>query len=294
MVDSRLDHLFKSSLPLEHEVAARADNCGYFCCGEFSYRRINEAGLPVECSVDVHVETDIQNGDYYINLHALVECKYASPTVEWVFSSAPRHEPMMYPGLSILPGLDGHLLKGIKDLADIDPKVYGTRGVSLSSTSANPTAIKHGLGQLRHALPSLMRSILASHAAYNDGEPSPIPVVALLLVTNAPLRVLKPGVGWREAEELRSLDDIANVHQHICVYQKAGPELTDLCAEVSRSVTAEHFSEWGDGMKAVLSSELISSVEPIPVVSLDRLEGYLTSLRSVLANSEIFKPDWRK
>jgi len=92
VTDKRIDNLLKSSLPLEHQVAAIANSCSFFNCGEFSYQRLNEVGQATEFSVDLLVSANLpadKYADVSKDISVLIECKYASPSIEWVFLTLP-------------------------------------------------------------------------------------------------------------------------------------------------------------------------------------------------------------
>ena len=209
MTDKRIDNLLKSSLPLEHQIAVIADDCSFINCGEFSYHRLNEQGKATEFSVDLLVSAYLpadENIDVGKDISVLIECKYASPSVEWVFSTVPKHEPLFMSGLSSFQWAGNYLLNGLQSIVSLEPQAYCTRGVSLSSTTADPAQIRHGLQQLRYAVPNLLRNL---HIENRDLEMSPsIPIIVPLLVTNAPLRVLNSDASIAMAGKSVSLEDV--------------------------------------------------------------------------------------
>lgn len=243
VTDNRIDHLLKSSLPLEHQVAAIADDCSFFNCGEFSYHRLNEAGQATEFSIDLLVSASLpadENEAVCKDISVLIECKYASPSVEWVFSAVPKHEPIVMSGLSPFHWVGDHFLSGLQTIVSLEPQAYCTRGISLSATSADPAQIRHGLQQLRYAIPHLLRSL---HIENRDLDMSPsIPIIVPLLVTNAPLRVLNTDANIAMADQSAPLESVTTLHSHLCVYQKVGPELKALCCKMAKELADEFCS----------------------------------------------------
>lgn len=191
-----------------------------------------------------------------------------------IFSDA-DHEPAIYSGLSVFNWLGDHLAKNFGDFAKLEPEAYCGCGVSVSHSSADPTQIRHGLQQLRLALPNLLRTI----CLLTDGYVKvPLPIVASVLVTNAPIRVLKEGVNISDAESCRSLDEITNVHHHIDVYQSISPELEALCAKVAKEVCDKLPNPVGLDLEDYRKAELVYAVECVTVVALEHLPHYLKSV----------------
>lgn len=285
-MDKRIDYLLKSGLLLEHEVSAIADQCGFYNCGEFTFGRTNESGSVVDFSVDLLVLADSFDSDADREgegkaLNVLIECKYASPTVEWVFSKVPKHEPMVLSGLSTFHWLGDYFVQDLDRLLEIEPEHYCTRGVSLSMSSADPKQIQHGLQQLRHSLPNLLQSFCSFYK--NVGAELPIPLLGSLLVTNAPIRVLKEDVNISSAAGCKSLDEISTVHNYVSVYQKASPELRALCDKVSSVIVAEHPDVKNINLERALVSDLVDCVESVTVITLSYLPTYLMVLHKLVS-----------
>ena len=122
----RLAHLMRSSLPLEHLVGLIAKQSGFINGGEFSYGRENELGRLTDFSVDLLVV-----GDSYANsdgdevhkfLNVLIECKYASPSVAWVLSSAPGHTPLFMSAFSPFACVETYRLEGLGAMQSLEPE----------------------------------------------------------------------------------------------------------------------------------------------------------------------------
>ena len=218
------------------------------------------------------------------NLNVLIECKYASPSVAWVFSTAPKLEPTVMSAFTSFAGLGRYVLRGFGHMEELEPPVYCTRGVSLSSSSADPSQIRHGLQQIRYAVPKLLESL---KTASREFDWPLIPVIAPLLVTNAPLYVLNSAVTVSTVERAESISEIGTEHKHLSIYQKAGPELRAVCAISAQAMVAE--SHQPDRQEAVdeLTEELISAVESVTIVSVSYLPTYLGNLRRVIGKLDV-------
>lgn len=287
-MDKRIGYLLKSSLILEHQVAAIIDDCGFYNQGEFSYGRTNENGEDTDFSVDLLAAADIGSGPTLgesISLGLLIECKYASPSVEWVFSKVARHQPDVFSTLSAFNWLGSHIATDFSRLGVLESGVYCNRGVSLSETSADPQKIRHGLQQLRYALPHLLHSHCSVFNGNDEGVP--IPVLGSLLVTNAPIRVLNDDVCLSQASSSQSLDVLTTVHSHICVYQKASPELKLTCQRIARAVSETLERNPALDIESSLIANLIDSVESVTVISLDALPAYLKKIHDVVQGLKV-------
>ena len=95
-------------------------------------------------------------------------------------------------------------------------------GLAITDKFANNKRIKHGLNQLRYATPRFLEKI-ASEDLLSDDENS-IRLVAPILVTNSPSRILKENVNFEDIRNANSLDDISDVRNVIYHYQQIGLE----------------------------------------------------------------------
>lgn len=287
-MEKRVEWLLKSSLILEHEVAAIIAESGFHNHGEFSYARTNEKGIDTDFSADLLASADIVMGDTFaesLSLGVLIECKYASPSVEWVFSRMPGCEPTVYSALSVFNWLGSYVVKSSESLNALEPPIYCNRGVSLSSSSADPKIITHGLQQLRYALPNLLQWICTTFEDSEDGVP--VPILGALLVTNAPIRVLNSGICVEQASNYRTLDEITTTYSNIGVYQSASPELKLVCDRIARVVSGALEVNPESGLEDMIRTSLIDCVETITVVSLEALPAYLKEMRSTMDRVEL-------
>ncbi|MDD1965916.1 hypothetical protein NPS29_11340 [Pseudomonas putida] len=287
-MDKRIEHLLKSSLILEHEVAAIIAECGFHNQGEFSYSRANESGEDTDFSVDLLAIASAGTGatlGELVSLGLLIECKYASPSVEWVFSKVARHEPEVLSTLSVFNWLGPYMATDLSSLNTLESRIYCNRGVSLSSTTADPQKIRHGLQQLRYALPHALHSHYSVFKGNDEGLP--IPVLGSLLVTNAPIRVLNDDVSLSQAASCQSLDMLTTVHSHISVYQRASPELKLACQRIAKVISETLERPAIRNIESSLTDTLIDSIESVTVISLDALPAYLNKARDAVQNLKV-------
>lgn len=229
------DFLLKSSLPLEQVVAEKVSNIGLHVGGEFSYLRSNEQNNFAEFSIDLRASTLNQLREdisIWSTLELLIEFKYSSPNVDWIFARSPKLEPSTANCLHNYDFLSSYWVKDTSPIIDIEKDAqYAVNGLALTDKFADNKRIKHGLNQLRYAIPSFLEK-KASEDLLSDEEHS-IRLVAPILVTNSPLRLLKENVSFEDIRSADSLDDITDVHNVIYHYQQTGPELAKRIKQTS-------------------------------------------------------------
>ncbi len=120
----------------------------------------------------------------------------------------------------------------------------------------------------------------------NDYEEHPIPVITSMLVTNAPIRVMKPGLSLSDIEKANSLDEITQRKEIVCVYQPAGPELLEVCGYIAEKI----FTKYKSLNRPYITQDsifesLVDSVQSISIVSLNRLEAHLEGIGDALSSA---------
>lgn len=284
MSDNILDKLLSSGLPLEQEIAEIAYGEGFLLNGEFSYLRKTETGTDSEFSVDIHAESSVKNSSTSasVTINALMECKYSSPGVEWIFSSLPDHAPGVISTASYFQWLGGHIILRSDDFDRIEPEHYCSRGISLSSKSSDTKQIRHGLQQLRHAIPHLLDKITTIDIEI--GEAYAPPIIAPMLVTNAPMRVLNPGVTITDIKSAKTLDSISSIAKMVCHYQPGGPELLDTCMKMEDKINKKYDHS---PIEKIMPLDIFSSIESVPIVSIEYLKTHLSNLKNFFSKSHI-------
>jgi len=197
--------------------------------GEYPYMRVDETGAVKEHSVDLHARHFF--GDLgWVDFNLLVECKYNNPGCSWVF--VPGH-------------MTGHGFGGAASLhedlcpirtADHNDAVrqlwavnrgapHSMKGVALRGKDADAKAIEHGISQLRYAVPHVLSQALGNQAWNQDDSQVQAVVLCPILVTNAPLLVLKPNATVEKVQTARRKEDVARAYSSVRVAQAQGPDL---------------------------------------------------------------------
>lgn len=221
------DALLATSLPLEFLVAEKLGAARFFVTGEFPYTRLNEIGHEAEFSVDVEcfelVET---NGKTWGELRLLVECKYNHQSVKWVFAKHPNDEAVVLGVINDFQDLCTRRLGNQDSLFDFDRAIpFCFKGVELHAKDAHEKGIKHGLGQLRWAIPQLVANLIHSQISTLNDQDLNIGFVCPILLMNAPLYVLKSGVELATVRKADEIEEISDEVSSLIVYQERGPQL---------------------------------------------------------------------
>ena len=285
------DFLLKSSLPLEQVVAEKLSSCGFHIAGEFAYLRNNEQNNFVEFSIDLRALSASKLRDdieIWSALDLLIECKYSSIAVDWIFARYPKLEPLTSNCLHNYDFLSSFWVKNTAPIIEIEKDAqYVVNGLAITDKFADNKRVKHGLNQLRHAVPRFLEKIASEDLLSSDDNA--VHLVAPILVTNSPLRVLKENVNFEDIRNANSLDDISDIHNVIYHYQQTGPELAGSIKEISEYIC----KNLDDGKRSVkfksdyINSELNDSLETIAIVNLDYLDEYVRRLKEASASIEV-------
>jgi hypothetical protein len=262
--------LLRSSLPLEHVVAEALINAGVDASGPFSYLRPNEHNVPTEFSVDIAAASFIKTpqNDFGADLQLLIECKYTTRDASWVFtplSDSARSwigEPFSVWQSACTQQLDAAPVVALAR----DFPLCG-RGVSLQAKDSNvaaeskSTLIDRGIAQLRYAAPHFLAHALRVQHVTFEGHGLPT-FVGHILVTTAPLFVLRPGLALESFLRADDLEEVAERVPHLVAFQEPGPHLIQYASRA-----ASHFlsSErgWAERLDAVGRYALIHPDERI-------------------------------
>ncbi|MBW3623805.1 MAG: hypothetical protein KY468_10410 [Armatimonadetes bacterium] len=221
------DFLLKSSLPLEMLVSDELLVQGYYTWGEYAYLRKNEDAREVEFSIDVFAGREFEeNGLHWGTLNILVECKYNHPSVRWVFNPLPYiSSEKNY--VSIIDDLSFEQIQRKPFFESLPSFDYCASGIELNSNGFDPNTITRGLSQLRYCLPNLLSDeALKIARAYNDKDQY-ISFICPMLVTTAPLYLMKSGLTLEDFRNASSLTDVAEEKQVLLSYQKQSLQLDE-------------------------------------------------------------------
>jgi hypothetical protein len=235
------DALLKTSLPLELLVAEQLMDAGFYPGGEFEYSRPSTGGDRTEFSVDLVAHNYVPTLDKgaWASLSFLVECKYNYPGVRWLFAPNPSTS---IPDLGFVDVVQDMSMFRVPLGVMNDPAqkwIYCLKGVELHEDNVNPQSISRGLHQLRFAMVQLHAGALRNQLRAPSDAQSFIEVLCPILLTTAPLWVLRPGLTLREYQNAESLDDLAEEVSALVASQRPGPDLLSYIEVVYQELLAD-------------------------------------------------------
>lgn len=210
------DRFLSSGLPLEHCVSKVLVDLGFTVNGEFQYSRYgpNSSG---DFSIDINADGFVPAMDAQKlagELKVLVECKYRSDQKVWVFSpdvnKNTEWSPFDESGVRQFPSFTAYKYSCDAVYSLCAEPAHTFKGVELNLSNGDATAdgIRHGINQLRYALPEVFASLVRSNSIGHPVDCNPFFVLPIL-VTNAPLYLMKVETDIADVRNAGSLDDFA-------------------------------------------------------------------------------------
>ncbi|WP_053056767.1 hypothetical protein [Tenacibaculum mesophilum] len=232
--------LLKTGLPLEYVTSNIFSSLGHEIFGEYPYIRPNESKELKEFSVDLRTHKCLDSEDKLIILSTLVECKYRQPGTSWMFSPFPSE---------IVPI---GILNSTEDLVPVrigtnatykfeESLGYCISGVELTADgNGNTNGAKHGVFQLRFAMPEFVKNDYNSALEYTYSDGRFIDLSCGILVTTADIRVIKPKLNLDSFTSANDLDDISDLKEAIILNERAGPQLQAFADSKVKELFDEH------------------------------------------------------
>lgn len=226
------DSLLSSSLPLEFEIAKLLASAGFAISADYTYSRI-DAGVTKDFSVDILAHGFIPLGNpnsWDATLLFLIECKFRSPNRRWLFlpePNVPDFSPFSQHTIRVMDVFSAYTMES-EHIRQVDAeleRVYKGAEIDLSRGAVYEAEIRHGVSQLRYALPRLFSDEILRNA-YQAPDPF---IICPILVTTAPLYIARKDAGIAGVRNAATLDDIAVSHPYCVLYSDYGPDFEDHC-----------------------------------------------------------------
>lgn len=235
------DFLLKSSLPLEHAVAEQLAKLKWTVWGQYSYARNNESGASVDFSVDIEALKEYSTETHWLaTLQLLIECKYASPGVKWLFLPYPRTAELFGGAVRVFDAAANKRVTNRRLLNSIeDDMPYCIRGISLFDSGFDETAIYRGASQLRYAMPRLATQALSSQITDIHDEDINVTIACAILVTSAPIFTLNEGLSLDDVYQAKSLDSLVTEHEAVILWDSNAPDRKTYSLRLFEELDAE-------------------------------------------------------
>lgn len=235
------DSLLKSSLPLEHLVAAQLAELDWYVWGQYSYSRLNESGVSTDFSADLHASKEYSSDTHWIgNLDVLIECKYASPGVKWVFLPYPETAQLFSGMVKVFDQVANKRITNRKPVEELEDEIdYCIRGISLYDSGFDENSVHRGASQLRYAMPRLAENAFSSQSTDWHDEDIAIPFACAVLVTTAPLYRLKSGLTFEQIYAAKALEEVAEQCEAVILWESESPDRSKYSHSIYTQVLAE-------------------------------------------------------
>jgi hypothetical protein len=242
-------------------------------------------------------------------MHILVECKYVTPGATWLFSPLPalvrqQTADLQSQLLTVIEetcalhvGPDG--MRGLNSFGT--GFSFASKGVTVREQHIEPDSIRHGLYQMRFALPNLVAADMRLRTGLLGVLHRRVAVICGILVTTAPIRILKASAGLEAYMAASSLEDITDPTDGVIVWQFLSPELLKYCRRLCADLRDEgpawaQMVEWRaklikdeekrQEIDQLLEYRFIESTQRVAIIHLDSLSSFLENLLKTVESTE--------
>ena len=177
---------------------------------------------------------------------------------------------------------------------------YCLKGISLQDKTINPQVIKHGIDQLRYAIPPYQIDIYRIQLI---PELSEIHYIIPILVTTAPIYVLHNNLSFSDILKADNLEQVAEKKDAVIIYNEAGAQLKLFAKELFSNFRSESIVDriMLDHKKILtemnfkympetndLFHSLCSNVSTVLVVNINSLESSIELITNSIKNFKKF------
>lgn len=232
--------LVSSSLPLEHEVARILVAKGFSVEADYTYAR-DDAGRLKDFSVDINATgyspfNDPNQVDGMLEL--LVECKQRVRGTKWLFLPDVNKPAFskIYLGCA-LQAFDDFSKFVVDKIPTYDftkrtPCCY--KGIEVQQAGGvYESEIRHGIEQLRFAMPRLMINAMMNNMMHHPEDNKPF-IVCPILLTNAELLIMNKGLTIAKVEAADDLAELGKPVPYLIAYSGYGPDFEAHCVRESK------------------------------------------------------------
>jgi hypothetical protein len=234
--------LLSSSIPLEYEVAKILSELDFSVSFDYSYYR-KDGETKKEFSTDIkgyflfpiNSENDID-----ASLTLLAECKYREEGKSWLFLP-----DVNKPDSSTFTL--GYTIKSLSEFSTIKNKKssiysfedkfdFALKGVEVSINSGEvfDKDIRHGISQLKFALPYLVKDDIEGNifGHFDDAKPT---YIISILITNADLYILNENFSIDKIKNAEEIEELARKVPYLICYSETGPDFINHHKEIFKN-----------------------------------------------------------
>jgi hypothetical protein len=263
------DKLLSSSVPLEYEVAKILVDKGYVVDFDYTYKRLDEKEEK-DFSVDVYADAFYpfnENKPIHFTIEMLVECKFRSPNVKWLFLPDIN---TINSGRSVSYGP----VKVIDEFSDISIKerfhfpytnIHCLKGteVNVNKGEVHGDQITHGTYQLLYALPYVLRSMIFQKLQGPLDELQPA-VICPILVTTAELYVVNYEFDINSVRSAESFEELSTKVDCLELNISVPPSFNQHCKNIfslfSELNNAQTNYEYLNGIRMTTTEKVLKGI----------------------------------
>lgn len=238
--------LLSSSIPLEYEVGKILSDLDFSVSFDYTYYR-KDGEQKKEFSTDIKGHflfplNDETNIDAALTL--IAECKYREDGKKWLFLP-----DINKPDLSSFTS--GYTIKSLSEfstskvkndlIAKFEEKFeFALKGIEISVTNGEvfDKDIRHGISQLKFALPYLVKNAIENNVFGHIADAKPTYLISIL-ITNADLFVLNENFSVNKIKEVEELDQMAQKVPYLIYYSETGPDFSNHHKEIFEDLRLE-------------------------------------------------------
>ena len=246
MIESKKwkSRLLSSSLPLEYETAKVLTNLDFSVSFDYSYFR-KDGENKKEFSTDLkgYFLFPIDSEDKIdASLTLISECKYRDEGKKWVF--LPDVNKPEFSAFTI-----GHTIKSLSEFSlkkietdlqyDFEENLnYALKGIEINTTNGEvfDKDIRHGISQLKFALPYLVKKEIESNVWGHLVDSNPSFIISIL-VTNADLYILEEDFSINKIRDVDNIEKLAKKVPYLVYNSDIGPDFTEHHKEIFKNFT---------------------------------------------------------
>lgn len=229
------DRLLSSGIPLEYDVAKEFVSKGFAIDADYSYAR-SDQGFEKDFSVDLLASAypPVTNpNDIRANLNILAECKFRSINKKWLF--LPEVNTPDFINIDVVPIQVTDICSAysmenshIRKFADNIAFAYKGTEINMSDGQVHDADIKHGINQLRYAMPRLIKDSIFLNA-FNHPEDSVPFITCSILVTTSELYIMNGNTTLKDMKKSKKLEDICSLVPYLVLHSDYGPDFETHC-----------------------------------------------------------------
>lgn len=221
------DHLLRSGLPLEHEVARILAKERMSVTADFSFVR-RDGLITKEWSVDLEATWygETKNNGLKYEVLFLIECKYRSDDKVMLFVEDPNLDTSPITLGGTINSFDHFTPFHVTSIpfSELESEFrFVYKGTELHSGGAVDEDLRHAIQQLRYATPAFLRENIDFNISNHAEDILPI-FFTKILVTNSPIKLLKSDISINEIRSANSIDDISSVENTVILFSDYGAE----------------------------------------------------------------------